>query len=117
MYITNRILFSIISVLLLVDSTKQSRVRFVKGVGMAISKTMKSPVFKTIGNTLKTPFFKLFGNTAKDSVRKFGRNKSAIKNCVFSLQDKYLKTMHTVGSNTIKYVGSGGIQKFKYVTP
>ena len=105
MYITYRILFTIISILLLIDNTKQSRVRFARGTLKAIKNTIKSPLFKTIGDTIK------------NSVRKFRQNKTTIKNFACSFQDKYLGAMHSVGSNSLKYLGERGFQKFKYISP
>ena len=104
--------------LLFINNTKQSHVR--QAVTLkAISKTVKSPLFKQIGNTIK------------NSVSIFQKKKNTIKNLAFGLQEKFIRTKHNLGNSTIKNLNEGdnfvsktvkylqkeAIQKFKYMKP
>ena len=100
---TNRInivFFTIIQLILVFDSTKQSHVR------QAIM------TFKAIGKTIKSSMLKQIGSTIKNSVNIFRHN----KNILCSLQEKYLRTRHNFGSKSVKYLGEEGIKKFKHIT-
>ena len=48
---------------------------------------------------------------------RFRRNKNTVKNLACSLQEKYLKTRHSFGNNSIKYLREEAIQKFTYIAP
>ena len=45
----------------------------------------------------------------KNSVSVFRRNKNAIKNIAFGLQEKFSNNGHYFGSKTVKYLGGKGI--------
>ena len=101
----NRFFFAILQFLLHFNGTNQSRVR------------QAMTTLKVIGQTMKKPVMKTFGNTIKNSVNMLSRNKNPMKKLAFGLQEKYLTSKHNVGMKAIKYLGEGGIKKFKYVAP
>ena len=109
--------FTIIQFLLLVGSTRQSRIKQAVTTLKTIGRTIKSPLFKQVGNTIKKPFVKIFGNTIKNSANVLHRNKGTIKNIASGIQGKYMRTRHNFGSMSIKYLADQGIKKFKYTTP
>ena len=110
----NRLCFSIIYVLLLINNTKQSHFRQGITIFKANSKAIKKPFVKTIGNTIKMPIIKTIGNTIKKSVGMFCLKKYAIKDLAYGLGEKYFRTRYNVGSRPIKYLTEGWIKKFKY---
>ena len=83
----------------------------------AIGKTIKIPLLKTISNTIKKPIATKFGNSMKNSVIMFRRNKSTVKNLACGFKEKYLKTVHNYGSNSVKHLGVESTKKIKYTTP
>ena len=88
---TDRLFFTIIQFVLLIDGTKQSQFK------QAIL------LLKTIGNTIKNPVLKTIGNNIKKSMGMFRRNKNHIKN-TSGLQEKYLRSSHNVGKKSVRYL-------------
>ena len=112
----NTFFFAIIQIVIVFDSTKQSRIRQAAMTVKAIGKTIKSPLVIRIGNTIKNPIIKTFSNTIKKSVGIFHHNKNTIKNLACGLQEKYLKSRHSLGRHSVKYLGEKGVKKFEYVS-
>ena len=97
--------FSIIQFILLIDSTKHSKIK--QGI-MGL---------KAIGNTIKKPIIKTFGNTIKNSLSVLRRNKNTIKTLSSNKEKKYLITCKNFGNRSIKYLGEQGIKKYKRIVP
>ena len=92
----NRFLITMIQMLSLYDSTKQSNIKQTTTTLKAIVKTLKNPVFKKIGNTIN------------NSMGMFHQKKNAVKSFALGLEKqarKYLKTSYNFRSKPIKYLG------------
>ena len=99
-----RFLFTIIQLILLIDSTKQSKIR------------QAATALKAIGSTIKRPIMKTVNNTIKSSLGMFRHKKHNIKNLVFDLEKnlgKYFKTRHSVKSRFVQDLGKDGFNKYK----
>ena len=83
MYRINRFFTTIICLILFLESTKQSHVKYATMTVKAIGKTIKSPLLRKIGNTIKKPAMKTFSNI-KNSMEIFRRNKNTIKNLKYT---------------------------------
>ena len=83
----------------------------------AIGKAVKNPMFKTIGNTIKMPITKTVAGPIENSMSLIRRTKSTIKNVVFGLGEKYLKTGNNVGKRSVKFLGEEGFKRVKGVAP
>ena len=101
----NKISFTIIQFLFLIDSTKQSHIR--QGI----------TTLKAIGKTIKSPLVRTIGNTIKKSVGMFNWKKNTIKNLACSLGGNYSKIKHNFGKKPVKYLGEQGIQILKSMAP
>ena len=113
----NKFFGIVIQFVLLIDITKQSKVKQAITAFKAIGKTIKTPLLKTIGNTKKMPVFKKFSNTMKNSLSMLRINKNIVKNVACGVQEKYLTSRHNLGIRAVKYLGEKGITNFKYLTP
>ena len=82
----NRFVITIIQFVLLVDSTKQSKVK--QGIS----------ILKTIGSTIKKPISKTIGNTIKNSMGMFSQKTNNIKN---------------IATKSVKYLREGALHKQK----
>lgn len=101
----NTFFITIIQVLLLNGSTKQSKIK------------QTITAFKAMGKSIQNPFIKKIGNTIKNSMSMFHQKKNTIKKFALSIEKqgvKYLRTSQKVGSKSIKHLGDiGQIQKYK----
>ena len=112
-----RLIFTIICLILLVDSSSQSRARQTMMAAKAIGKTIKNPQFKNISNAIKKPMVKAIGNPIKNSVDMFRQTKGTIKTLANGLEQGVLKTKHNFGTRSVKFFEGGAVKKFKHGAP
>lgn len=97
-----RFFITVIQVVLLFDSTNQSRVK----------QTMA--VVKTLGKTIKSPMMKTFSNNMKKSIGILQRNKNTMKNVAYGFKEKQLIPKH---SFVVKQLGGSTIKSVKSTSP
>ena len=90
MYKINRLFFTILQFLLLIDDTKQAKFQQTKAAFKAISNTITVPLMTKINNTIKTSsMMKTIGKTINTSIFKFNRKKHMIQNKARGYSKKY----------------------------
>ena len=103
-----RFFFIIIQFVLLIDSTKQFKLR------------QTTISFKAIGNTIKTPLAKKICDTVKNPNKMLSWNQKFIKKIAYSLKkrsENYFDNRHNFGRNSIKYLRKEVINNFTYKLP
>lgn len=111
-----RVFFGVIQFLLVIDNTKQSKIKQGIKAFKAIGNAIENPFVKTIGNTFEKPIMKTFGNTIKNPMIMSRWKKNTIKNVGFGLEkgaEKYSTTYHNTRLRFVQDLGKKGIHKFK----